>query len=421
MLFWPSHSILPIGIEIAPQAVRLVQLRCRGGSMKPAAAGGGDAGCMGGQDLEIHARATRPITEAQGSTAGAADTPRRSAAVSAALRQALASTSFHGRTCITALDPAQIQSKSIRLPSMPDGELEKAAQWEARDRLGLDPADGRLVCLRAGEIRRGTGISEEVLLFAATGSALRDHIAEVSAAGLKIRAIDLPALALYRAASQARGLSSGGGMTGINPVGTTALVDVGLRSTQFLICQRQRLMFYKHIELGVEHLDQAVARKLGITLAEATPIRIDLGKPCSAESGGSDTSRSTNNLRQAVRDAIRLSLEELARELDMCLRYFVVSFRGTRPEQLIISGTVAADALIQDFLSTALSLPLRTLYPLELLGSPASCPGLDRAGQAEWALATGLALYEAQSPAAATEAPAGQMGEVAAVSGTEAA
>ena len=137
MFPWPGKTILPIGIEIGPRAVRLLQLRHTSTS-------------AGRLDLAIHAINSQPLPEIP-----ATDSLARATAVTAALRSGLAAARFSGRTCVTALDPHQFQAKSIRLPTMPEAELLQAAQWEARDRLGLDPADGRLVCMRAGEIRRG--------------------------------------------------------------------------------------------------------------------------------------------------------------------------------------------------------------------------------------------------------------------------
>lgn len=408
MFTWPGHNYLPIGIEIAPRAVRLVQFRQAAGSLR--------------NGLVLQAASVQLLPESATQDAAA-----RSAAVVAALRTALSGHQgagggghFKGRHCVTCLDPAEISAKSVRLPSMPEADLLQAAHWEARDRLGLDPADGRLVCLRAGEVRRGTGVSEEVLLFAAPGNALREHIEQLTCAGLRPKAIDLAPLALYRAALRSQALSAG----------TNAQVDIGTHRTQLLICQQHQLMFYKYIDIGSEMLDAAIARKLGITPPEAAAIRTDLGTtnsstpplPASAGplpgslggaggAGGAEVpTPAPNHLRQAVLDALRPNLEELTRELDMCLRYFVVSFRGTRPEQLTLSGTMAHDSLVHEYLGGTLGLPIRALNPLSGVGTLHQQARPDRC--AEWTLTTGLALYDLPGPAA--ENPAGTGGGVAA-------
>jgi type IV pilus assembly protein PilM len=386
MFSWSGHSALPIGVDISLRAVRLLQLRRTDRGLALLAA----ASCP--IDPAPEAVAPAPsAAEAPAGSAPAAPPPVPAAAhVTAALRTCLKSARFVGTRCVTALTAAQAPAKSVRLPPMPEADLLQAAQWEARDRLGLNPADGRLVCLRAGEIRRGTGVSEEVLLFAAAGAALRTHIDPLMAAGLRLDAIDLAPLALYRAASR----------TGVAPAQVTALADLGTDGSQLLICHQQRLMFYKSFDIGSARLDEALARKLSISPTEAAAIRADLSRQAAASPA--PETPSTHHLRQAVLDALRPGLEELTRELDMCLRYFVVSFRATRPEQLLLSGSLAHDALVQECLANTLSLPVQALQPLAGMSGASTQFRPDRG--AEWALAAGLALYQnetAQEGAAA--------------------
>jgi type IV pilus assembly protein PilM len=125
-----------------------------------------------------------------------------------------------------------------------------------------------------------------------------------------------------------------------------------------------------------------VAAKLGISAAEALQMRARMASQGAEEAA---------SLSQALLDAMRAPLEELARELDMCLRYFVVTFRGTRPEAITVAGRQADTAHIRETLAAALGLHVEEAQPLRGVQNLGDVARPDRSG--EWAVAAGLSLY----------------------------
>ena len=69
-------------------------------------------------------------------------------------------------------------------------------------------------------------------------------------------------------------------------------------------------------------------------------------------------------MRQAVFDAGRSIMEDLGREVSLCLRYFSVTFRGQRPEKVRLVGGEACDPHLHAVLNTALPIPVETSRPL---------------------------------------------------------
>jgi hypothetical protein len=55
-----------------------------------------------------------------------------------------------------------------------------------------------------------------------------------------------------------------------------------------------------------------------------------------------------------VFDATRSTMEELGREIGLCLRYYSVTFRGQRPNKLRLLGGEAADPMLLGVLNAAL-------------------------------------------------------------------
>jgi Tfp pilus assembly PilM family ATPase len=162
----------------------------------------------------------------------------------------------------------------------------------------------------------------------------------------------------------------------------SAMLDIGHQGSQFFVVRGEDLVFYKHIEIGGKAINEALAAKLGITVPEALQMRAGMAGQ-SAEAAAP--------LSQALVDAIRAPLEELARELDMCLRYYVVTFHGARPEVITVAGRQASTAHIRETLAATLGLQVEEARPLRGVQNLGDVARPDRSG--EWAVAAGLSLY----------------------------
>lgn len=377
-----SHPF-PIGIDVGTHAVRFLQFKRATGDAVNAAGAREDS-----LALQAACRVELPSLD---------NNPDPKNRFAAALTHAFGSATFSGKSVVLSLPVAAVQSKSVRLPQMPDSDLAQALQWEANDRFGFEvappgatgisdgPARGQLVWFRAGEVRRGTEVKDELLLFAVNGDLLNGYLQTLIDAKLRIAAVDIAPCALYRALRR--------GTQGLG-VGTTAFLDLGYAGAQFFVVRDDELVFYKHIDIGGKSINEAVAAKLGISPEEASQMRTRLIADAAALSDAVP-------LNQALRDAMRGPLEELARELDMCMRYYVVTFRGARPETVWITGRQASCPDVRDTLTAALGLQVEQAQPLRGVQNLADAARPDRSG--EWAVAAGLSLY---TPAASRKAGA---------------
>ncbi len=346
-----SHAY-PIGIDVGAHAIRLLQFKK----------------CGEGLALQAACRIELDSVDKSG-------TER----ISAAVRHALTSQSFTGKQVVLSLPVSGVNAKSVRLPQMPDSDLTQALQWEAKDRFGFEVGDqggaGQLVWFRAGEVRRGTEVKDELLLFAVNGELLNTHVQCLVSAGLQIAAIDLAPCANFRGARR------------VSPAlgsGTGAILDLGHDGSQLLITRDGELVFYKHIEIGGKAINTAIGSKLGISVAEAGQMRSRLTFDSTAAADAAP-------LNQALRDAMRAPLEELARELDMCMRYYVVTFRGARPETLVLTGRQSSCPQVHEVLAAAMSLQVEEAQALRGVQDLGDTARPDRSG--EWAVAAGLSLY----------------------------
>ncbi|HUO08609.1 MAG TPA: pilus assembly protein PilM [Phycisphaerae bacterium] len=349
-----NTGLCPIGIDVGTHSVRMLQFRRKG------------------EALALQAACKVEMESGEGESGGRAR-------LQGAIKRCLSLQPFIGRRAVMTLPPSAVASKSIRLPQMPDTDLQQALKWEVKDRFGFEMGEGQIVWFRAGEVRRGTEVKDELLLFAAKGQDLALHLDAAAGAGVTTAAIDLSACAGYRGAMR-------GGFQ--HPIGeAAAILDIGEHSSEFIITRNEQLTFYKHVEIGGHHLDTAVSQKLGISHIEAAQMRSRL-----ATDGGGE---SAAPLVQALQDAIRPSLEELARELDMCMRYFVVTFRGSRPDLIALTGRQSSCPRILEALSNILGVPTEAAQPLRGVLDLQDVARPDRSG--EWAVAAGLSLYPVEA------------------------
>jgi hypothetical protein len=97
-------------------------------------------------------------------------------------------------------------------------------------------------------------------------------------------------------------------------------------------------------------------------------------------------------VRQAVYDATRSTIEDLAREVSLCLRYHSVTFRGQRPSRLRVLGGEAGDPQLIAILTSALPIPVQASRPLASVNISRMRQS-DRQGHlGEWAVAFGAGL-----------------------------
>jgi type IV pilus assembly protein PilM len=321
----------------------------------------------------------------------AADPARRLPAAADLVRQMLRQHPFKGRRIVAALPRDVVHTKNLRLPPMPPEELPAVVRFEARNVFPFPTDQARVHHLAAGEVRQGTEVRQEVILMAARNDDVNAVVEHLHRAGAVLESLDVEPCALYR--SVERFIRRKEDENDVN-----VLVDVGVARSQVVIGRGHDISFIKPIDIGGQHFHEAVARKLGITPDEARALRrrlVESGEPAAAATAAPGLSRVEDRrdpVRQAVFDATRAPMEELGREIALCLRYYSVTFRGHRPTRLRLLGGEACDPQLQTLLNSALVIPVEVGRPLYSIDTSRMKPADRQGPMCEWALALGLAL-----------------------------
>jgi len=345
---WRRHNSGPIGIDVGAQRVRAVQLGERAGGWAVTAAG----------------------SEALPAGAG-----RDPAALRSAVGKLLGAHPFTGKNVAVALPSQALQIKNLRLPRMPDEELFAAGEFEARERF-QDLADAILRVVPAGLAGRAGDEQCEIIVLAARRDAVEAHLNLFTGMGLTVTALEPGPQAFFR--PYTRFLERAADAEKAN-----AFVDVGARGSCIMIARGSDLAFLKMCPVGGETFDRAVAEALNVPRDQAAGLR----RRVLAADGAADPQA------EAVQAAVGPAVDQLGKEVGLCLRYYAVTFRGERPEQLTAGGSEMAYSGISERLAAATQLSVRVGDALRGVTADGVFTAEEMArGLPEWTVAIGLAL-----------------------------
>jgi type IV pilus assembly protein PilM len=378
MISWGfrTRGLRPIGLDVGHNSIKMIQL------------------LMNGEHISVLAADEARIEHSINS-----DEQSRRNFIISSVRKMLARGNFQGRNVVSCLPSGKLKITSLRLPETEEDEIEQSLRKEVAQRFGLNPDEDSMDYVIAGSVRQGDEIKNELILFAIDKETIQDHIQMLSEAGLKPVAIDTIPCALFRSFERSLRRQE-------DRDRTVVFVDVGSRVTTVVFGREGKISFVKEIPIGGEKFNQEVAAKLNISISEAEILRdamrmqrgLSMPKPDSVlqESAGNYRQMEAST-RQVMVDAVSAVVEDLAKEISLCLRYYTVTFRGMRVERAVIAGGGAYEDILLSVLRRHLTVELEVAQPLRGFDLSSERANLnfdsDRRGfLCEWAVAVGLSL-----------------------------
>jgi type IV pilus assembly protein PilM len=288
------------------------------------------------------------------------------------IRSAFATGGFAGRRCVVSLAREDLSVQSVRLPKMSDDELRQTVSWEAAQRFGFDRNAMEVDFIRTGATLASGENREEIILVGAPHEAINARVEPVLAAGLRPVAVDSAFAALVRTFSRRVRRESD-----VNLV--RVVLEIGASGSTVLILRGDQIAFCKPLSISGTLFNRAVAEHLQMSEADAGELRQQrLMIRQAAEHTcqlAHDGEPSTPDVAQyapehepllsstldpetdrAVYAAVRPVLNELAKEVTLCLRYYGVTFRGQPPERIILTGGDALEPKLDETIARACQL-----------------------------------------------------------------
>ena len=377
MISWAlkSRGLLPIGLDIGHNSIKMIQLMVNGEQ----------SSVMAAQKAHIDHNIS--------------DEEEKSKFIISAIKQMLKEGKFNGNNVISSLPNDGLEITSLRLADTQKDVIEQALRKEVVQRFGLDPDEDAMQYVIAGNVHQGDEIKSELILFAAANETIKSHIELLEQAGLKPISIDTIPCALFRSFERLLRRQE-------DRERTVVFVDVGNQFTTVVFGRGREISFVKQISIGGEKFNEEIALKLGVDISEAEMLREALQREKSFSTPKPDSLEKTADgneqkleasTRQAIVDAVSTVAEGLTREISLCLRYYTVTFRGKRVEQAFFTGGGAYEYILLDVLKRQLAVEVQVAQPLKGFSMSRERENLkydsDRRGLlCEWAIAVGLSL-----------------------------
>ncbi len=260
----------------------------------------------------------------------AAKPERQDERVVEAIRHAREGRNFRGRDAVLCLGAGNLFVQNIRVAQATGDELTKIVHFEAAGRLPFASEEAEIRYLEADDVKQGDTVRREVVLLACHRPALERMLSVAEQAGLRPVAIDVEPAAMLRCYCRQFRRDD-------DQQRRMMFVNIGASNTVVVIARGPDTMFVKYIDIGGRHFDEAVARHLKMTPADAAALRRHNGD----RRGG----QRDPEIARGIDESVRPVLDKLAHELSLCLRYYSVTFRGQPLSQIVLGGGEATDAL----------------------------------------------------------------------------
>lgn len=313
---------------------------------------------------------------------------------------------------ISALSGNQVLTRHITLPPMPEKEIARALVFELEKILPGNTGQMITRHVHLGRISTPEGPRQHVLLAAASREAVLRHYDLFHQAGLKLAAIDLAQLALWRVFGPGRFFQA--------DASAYAVVDIGHENTHLIIINSGRLAFTRTLNTGGRQVLETMGIMLGTDAAgalellqtyqntplpeastakveslsgeEAFPALLSLEDESSwtlaADLSGelpAEREAAATMEQAGISAALTTALAELLREIRRSLDFYKLQERQSELEKIFITGGTAQLPLLAETAAAELGLPAAVGLP-DLPGAKQPNPHLS--------IAYGLAMRE---------------------------
>ena len=161
-----------------------------------------------------------------------------------------------------------------------------------------------------------------------------------------------------------------------------AYLFCGETTSTVMFAEGRRALFLKSLPIGGRLFDEAVALALAVDLETAASMRADVFAATALDG--------ENEVHRSIIESLRPNFNLLVAELELCLRYYKVTFRGRPLDGLVLSGGEAAPWLAE-YLGERVGVNAHAINPLDCLSRKPTSNSLNLLS-GRWATALGLAM-----------------------------
>lgn len=296
-----------------------------------------------------------------------------STALTETICQAVAASGAASREAVVAVSSKAVFVRELSFPPMTANELKEAIKWDVEKYVPYPPNSYYYDFSIIEAEKEGSEL--KVLLVAALHETVDLLAKAVVDAGLKLIAIDIEPLAIFRT---------------LNGAEHILIVDMGAAFTQVTLFQNGSPVLTRDIDIGGQRFTEEIMQTLGLDFSEAERLKQRqeglLKRPNSEEEPS------------PLQQQLEMLIAELAREIRRTAEYYQMQHQGVVFERLVITGGGAKlDNLLDYFKGHFEDMRVTMHEPLQMLAiNPSLDPAYVRNLSAQMPVAVGLALYGGQ-------------------------
>lgn len=284
------------------------------------------------------------------------DTGANKEAVKAALEKIISANNIKGRI-VTSVGGGAVNIQAIKIPFMPEDEIAKALEWEAREGLSIDLETTAMDYVVLGETEKSGTRQIEILLITVPKAVVSELVDTVTELGLVPHAFEPPPLAVIEAFGQDE-LKAQGHVLGV--------LELGAGLTNFSILVDGVLRFTRNIPIASSGFTDDIAEYLNIDKLSAEKLKIKYG--LAGLSASTEALANTADESVRVAQAMNFKLEKLVSGIEHTFKFYLHQLSNlniSNFDKLILSGGGALIKDLDKFLSGRLNVPVIIADPLK--------------------------------------------------------
>ncbi|MBI2447114.1 MAG: type IV pilus assembly protein PilM [Candidatus Omnitrophica bacterium] len=228
---------------------------------------------------------------------------------------------------ISLIDSPAVETVILRLPVMPEKELQSAIEIKAEASFSLPLEDCNWDYMVLGEVVERNIRKIDILIVSVPHERIKEHLSILKKAGIKPFALSIVPLSLLDS-SRYSGLNKG----------VIAVMNFSERLTNISILDDGILQFTRDIPLGDEQLNSVTQKTMGMDTAQYVRIRDEEGM----------------NSTQ-FKDALEVSMPCLLSEVSKSFDYYRTRPEKNNPEKVILCGETSTIPGLKEYLASRIN------------------------------------------------------------------
>lgn len=278
-------------------------------------------------------------------------------AVEEILKKIISENNIQGRV-VASIGGDTVNIQSIQIPFMPDEEIPKALQWEARDELRIDLDNTVMDYVVLGQTDKSGTKQIDILLITVPKTVVLGLINAISKLGVIPYAFEPPPLAVVEAFGKDEFKQEGQ---------VVGLLELGAGLTNLSIIVDGLLRFTRNIPISSSAFTDDIVDYCNIDRASAEKLKIKYGLGGISDDHPVETTGSSDE-RLRVSQAMNFKMEKLVPNIDHTFKFYLHQLSKlsvSNFDKLILSGGGALLKGLDKFLSSRLDVPVVIANPFK--------------------------------------------------------